>query len=78
MSTEIFKLDPKVVHVVDISENNMVELVRNIRCTVGYQSGDFRIFAVCFWCAEFEALMVDRGSYDYEVNILKVNARGII
>uniref|UniRef100_UPI00155DB80B polysaccharide biosynthesis protein n=1 Tax=Chromobacterium subtsugae TaxID=251747 RepID=UPI00155DB80B len=28
---EIFKRNPKVLHVVDISENNMVELVRDLR-----------------------------------------------
>jgi len=28
---EIFKRNPKKLHVVDISENNMVELVRDIR-----------------------------------------------
>ena len=46
VTLEIFKRDPKVLHVVDISENNMVELVRNIRSTVGYCSGDFRTFAI--------------------------------
>ena len=30
---EIFKRDPKALHVVDISENNMVELVRDLRST---------------------------------------------
>jgi len=35
---EIFKRDPKVLHVVDISENNLVELVRNVRSTAGYGS----------------------------------------
>ena len=34
-SKEIFKRDPKALHVVDISENNMVELVRDFRSTVG-------------------------------------------
>ena len=55
VTLEIFKRDPKVLHVVDISENNMVELVRNIRSTMGYGSGDFRTFAI------------DSGSYEFEV-----------
>ena len=33
---EIFKRNPKKLHVVDISENNMVELVRDIRSSFGY------------------------------------------
>ena len=43
---EIFKFDPKKLHVVDISENNLVELVRDIRSTMGYGSGEFEIFAI--------------------------------
>ena len=39
---EIFKRDPKKLHVVDISENNLVELVRDIRSSYGYISGDFK------------------------------------
>ena len=33
VTKEIFKRDPLVLHVVDISENNMVELVRDLRST---------------------------------------------
>lgn len=35
VAREIFKRDPKALHIVDISENNMVELVRDIRSTEG-------------------------------------------
>ena len=43
---EIFKRNPIKLHVVDISENNMVELVRDIRSSLGYIDGDFRTFAL--------------------------------
>ena len=46
VTKEIFKRSPKVLHVVDINENNLVELVRSIRSTIGYGSGDFRTFAI--------------------------------
>ena len=46
VTREIFKRDPKALHVVDISENNMVELVRDLRSTVGYGSGEFKTFAL--------------------------------
>ena len=36
VTKEIFKRKPKKLHVVDISENNMVELVRDIRSSFGY------------------------------------------
>jgi len=35
VTKEIFKRNPKKLHVVDISENNMVELVRDIRSSFG-------------------------------------------
>lgn len=62
---EIFKRDPRVLHVVDISENNLVELVRDIRSTFGYGSGNFQTFAVDCGGMEFEALIRANGKYDY-------------
>ena len=32
---EIFKRSPKILHVVDISENNLVELIRDLRSSMG-------------------------------------------
>ena len=69
VTREIFKRDPKVLHVVDISENNMVELVRDLRSTVGYGSGEFKTFAVDCGSVEFEALMKAEGPYDYVFNL---------
>jgi FlaA1/EpsC-like NDP-sugar epimerase len=69
VTKEIFKRDPQVLHVVDISENNMVELVRDIRSTEGYGNGDFKTFAVDCGSVEFEALMASEGPYDYVFNL---------
>ena len=69
VSKEIFKRDPKALHVVDLSENNMVELVRDIRSTLGYGSGDFRTFAIDCGGKEFEALINQEGPYDYVLNL---------
>jgi len=69
VTREIFRRDPKTLHVVDISENNMVELVRDIRSTEGYGNGDFRTFALDCGSVEFEALMVNEGPYDYVFNL---------
>ena len=68
-SKEIFKRDPAALHIVDISENNMVELVRDIRSTLGYGSGDFRTFAIDCGSKEFEALIEVEGPYDYIFNL---------
>lgn len=69
VTREIFKRDPKALHVVDISENNMVELVRDLRSTFGYGSGEFKTFAVDCSSIEFEALINSEGPYDYVFNL---------
>ena len=69
VTREIFKRNPKLLHVVDLSENNMVELVRDIRSTFGYITGDFRTFAVDCGSREFEALMNAGTRYDYVLNL---------
>ncbi len=69
VTREIFKRKPKVLHVVDISENNMVELVRDVRSTLGYIDGDFSTFAIDCGSVHFEALMKWAGGYDYVLNL---------
>jgi FlaA1/EpsC-like NDP-sugar epimerase len=69
VTREIFKRDPRAIHVVDISENNMVELVRDLRSTVGYGNGEFKTFALDCGSVEFEALMKNEGPYDYVFNL---------
>jgi FlaA1/EpsC-like NDP-sugar epimerase len=69
VTREIFKRNPAVLHVVDISENNMVELVRDIRSTLGYIGGDFRTFAIDCGSLEFEAMVAAEGPYDYVLNL---------
>ena len=53
VTKEIFKRCPKQLHVIDISENNLVELVRDIRSALGYINGDFQTFALDVGSAEF-------------------------
>ena len=69
VTREIFKRNPAVLHVADISENNMVELVRDIRSTLGYIEGDFRTFAIDCGSLEFEAMFAAEGPYDYVLNL---------
>ena len=66
---EIFKRNPLKLHVVDISENNMVELVRDIRSTFGYIDGDFRTFSLDIGSIEYDALVKSDGKYDYVLNL---------
>lgn len=66
---EIFKRNPLKLHVVDISENNMVELVRDIRSTLGYIDGDFRTFSLDIGSIEYDAFIKNDGKYDYVLNL---------
>ncbi|MGG5905223.1 UDP-N-acetylglucosamine 4,6-dehydratase [Sphingobacterium daejeonense] len=66
---EIFKRNPKKLHVVDISENNMVELVRDIRSSYGYIDGDFQTFALDIGSVEYDAFWQNDGDYDYVLNL---------
>lgn len=66
---EIFKRNPKKLHIVDISENNMVELVRDIRSSFGYIDGDFQTFALDIGSVEYDAFWEADGDYDYILNL---------
>ncbi|WP_276389055.1 UDP-N-acetylglucosamine 4,6-dehydratase [Eudoraea chungangensis] len=69
VTKEIFKRSPLKLHVVDISENNMVELVRDLRSTYGYISGDFQTFALDIGSIEYDAFIESDGKYDYVLNL---------
>lgn len=69
VTREIFRRRPRALHVVDISENNMVELVRDIRSTLGYIEGDFSTFAIDCGSAEFDAFIGAAEGYDYVLNL---------
>jgi len=69
VTKEIFKRQPLKLHVVDISENNMVELVRDIRSSFGYIEGDFQTFALDIGSVEYDAFIEVDGEYDYVLNL---------
>ena len=69
VTKEIFKRNPLKLHVVDISENNMVELVRDLRSSFGYIEGDFQTFALDIGSIEYDAFIESDGKYDYVLNL---------
>jgi FlaA1/EpsC-like NDP-sugar epimerase len=69
VTKEIFKRNPKKLHAVDISENNLVELVRDIRSSYGYIVGDFQTFALDIGSWQFDAFIDSDGAYDYVLNL---------
>jgi FlaA1/EpsC-like NDP-sugar epimerase len=69
VTKEIFKRNPLKLHVVDISENNTVELVRDLRSSYGYIDGDFQTFALDIGSVEYDAFINADGQYDYVLNL---------
>ncbi|MGY0400030.1 MAG: UDP-N-acetylglucosamine 4,6-dehydratase [Ostreibacterium sp.] len=69
VTKEIFKRSPVKLHAVDISENNMVELVRDIRSSDGYIDGEFKTFALDIGSPEYDAFIQSDGQYDYVLNL---------
>ncbi len=69
VTKEIFKRSPKKLHITDISENNIVELVRDIRSSFGYINGDFQALALDIGSLEYDAFIKQDGQYDYVLNL---------
>lgn len=69
VTKEIFKRNPHTLHVIDISENNMVELVRDIRSTYGYIKGDFRTFIFDCGSQIMDHFLTANAQYDYILNL---------
>ncbi|MBD3627924.1 UDP-N-acetylglucosamine 4,6-dehydratase [Cyclobacterium sp.] len=69
VTKEIFKRSPQKLHVLDISENNLVELVRDIRSSMGYINGEFKTFALDIGSPIYDAFFESDGNYDYILNL---------
>lgn len=66
---QIFKRNPKLLHVVDISENNLAEVVRDVRSSYGYTDGETEFFPLDFTTKEFDIFWQDKADYDYVLNL---------
>ena len=63
VAKEIFKRNPSKLHVVDINENNLTELVRDLRSSYGYIDGDFNTFALDIGSIEYDAFIQSDGKH---------------
>ena len=66
---EVFRRNPLKLHAIDISENNLAELVRDIRSSYGYIDGDFRTFSIDCGTTHFHKLFNAEGPYDFVLNL---------
>jgi len=67
VTKEIFKRNPKKLHII---ENNLVELVRNIRSSLAYINGDFQTFALDIGSDVF---INSDGQYDFVLKLSALN-----
>ena len=64
----ILKYNPLALHIIDINENKLVELVRYVRSSLGYTKGSFRTFPLDVGSTGFEAFIKQNDSYDIWLN----------
>jgi UDP-N-acetylglucosamine 4,6-dehydratase len=69
VTKEIFKRGPKKLHAVDISENNLTELVRDVRSSYGYIDGVFKTYCLDIGSLEYDSFIKSDGKYDYVLNL---------
>ena len=67
VTKQILKRNPKILHVVDISENSLVELVRDLR-SANSISSDFETFSIDTLSKSFD-LLTAKYKYDYVFNL---------
>jgi FlaA1/EpsC-like NDP-sugar epimerase len=65
---ELFAREPAALHVVDLSENGLAELVRDLRSTLGYIEGDFQAYCFDALGPELAALECTQAPYDVVLN----------
>ena len=69
VTKEIYKRKPKKLYIVDINENNLTELVRDIRSSFGYIKGKFKTFALDIGSIEYDAFINLEKNFDYVLNL---------
>lgn len=65
---EIVNRKPRKIHVVDINENSLANLTREVRSTVGYFQGEFSTIVCDVGSHLFESYFMSQQSFDYVLN----------
>ena len=66
---QVFARYPAALHVIDINENNLVELVRDLRSTLGYIDGETRFLPIDMGSPETTAFLASQPPYDFVLNL---------
>ena len=68
VAVEVFRRSPAALHVIDISENSLVELVRKVRSADGYAAGEARFLPLDIASVEARAFLASQPAYDFVLN----------
>ena len=68
VAVEVFRRQPAALHVIDISENSLVELVRRVRSVEGYTDGEVRFLPLDIASVEARAFLAAQPNYDFVLN----------
>ena len=66
---QIFRQSPAALHVIDVSENNLVELVRDLRSTLGYIEGETRFLPLDAGSVEAATFIAHQRPYNLVLNL---------
>lgn len=69
VAKELFRRNPAALHVIDLSENNLVELVRELRSTMGYMDGETKFMPLDMAGPEIACFLSSQAGYDYVLNL---------
>tara|TARA_X000000950_G_scaffold137966_1_gene171227 strand:- start:7532 stop:8725 length:1194 start_codon:yes stop_codon:yes gene_type:complete len=64
----LLNYNPKLIHIVDINENKLVEVIRYIRSSIGYIDGKIETFPLDVGSKNFEILVNKNKGYDIWLN----------
>lgn len=67
--SQLFKRNPLSLHVIDINENNLVELTRDLRSSFGYIYGEFTTSVVDIGSSLYNQYVKTHGPFDYVINL---------
>lgn len=65
---QLIPYKPSALHLIDISENGLVEIVRELRSSMLQAPSDFRTFSIGMGSPEFRALVRDAFDFDFVLN----------
>ena len=69
---QLVRYAPSAIHVVDLSENNLVELVRDLRCSRLLEGQEFRALPIDYGSQAMRRYLFEQPPYDFVFNFAAI------